>query len=89
MKTMENKDGWRRVRVKEVKGELTCHILGKDIDPKNGRDGILMKLEYTRTAMGIWFPGVATMLGIDVGLEARGSDVVWAPARANLDGGGR
>ena len=79
MKTMESKDGRRRVGVKEVKGEMTCHVLGKDIDPKSGREGILMKLEYKGTAKGIWFPGVATMLGMDVGLEARGSDVVWAP----------
>lgn len=39
-----------------------------------------MKLEYKGTAKGVWFPGVATMLGMDVGLEARGSDVIWAPA---------
>lgn len=79
LKTIENKDGRRRVGVKEVKGEMTCHVLGKDIDPKSGREGILMKLEYKGTAKGIWFPGVATMLGMDVGLEARGSDVIWAP----------
>lgn len=79
MKTMENKDGRRRVGVKEVKGEMTCHVLGKDIDPRSGREGILMKVEYKGTAKGVWFPGVATMLGMDVGLEARGSDVIWAP----------
>ncbi|KAG1761685.1 hypothetical protein EDD22DRAFT_895111 [Suillus occidentalis] len=74
------KDGRRRVGVKEVKGEMTCHVLGKDSDPGSGREGILMKLEYKGTAKGVWFPGVATMLGMDVGLEARGSDVIWAPA---------
>ncbi|OAX40263.1 hypothetical protein K503DRAFT_687873, partial [Rhizopogon vinicolor AM-OR11-026] len=79
LKTIENIDGRRRVGVKEVKGEMTCHVLGKDIDPKSGREGILMKLEYKGTAKGVWFPGVATMLGMDVGLEARGSDVIWAP----------
>lgn len=80
MKTMDCKDGRRRVGVKEVKGEMTCHVLGKDSDPASGREGILMKLEYKGTAKGVWFPGVATMLGMDVGLEARGSDVIWAPA---------
>ncbi|KAG1778480.1 hypothetical protein EV702DRAFT_1044377 [Suillus placidus] len=80
MKTMDSKDGRRRVGVKEVKGEMTCHVLGKDSDPSSGREGILMKLEYKGTAKGVWFPGVATMLGMDVGLEARGSDVIWAPA---------
>ncbi|KAG1754338.1 hypothetical protein EDB19DRAFT_1823678 [Suillus lakei] len=72
MKTMDSKDGRRRVGVKEVKGEMTCHVLGKDSDPASGREGILMKLEYKGTAKGVWFPGVATMLGMDVGLEARG-----------------
>ncbi|KAG2362494.1 hypothetical protein BDR07DRAFT_1451109 [Suillus spraguei] len=80
MKTMDSKDGRRRVGVKEVKGEMACHVLGKDSDPASGREGILMKLEYKGTAKGVWFPGVATMLGMDVGLEARGSDVIWAPA---------
>ncbi|KAG2157513.1 hypothetical protein DEU56DRAFT_23610 [Suillus clintonianus] len=80
MKTIDSKDGRRRVGVKEVKGEMTCHVLGKDTDPKSGREGILMRLEYKGTAKGVWFPGVATMLGMDVGLEARGSDVIWAPA---------
>lgn len=80
MKTIDSKDGRRRVGVKEVKGEMTCHVLGKDSDPGSGREGILMKLEYKGTAKGVWFPGVATMLGMDVGLEARGSDVIWAPA---------
>ncbi|KAG2147247.1 hypothetical protein BD769DRAFT_724194 [Suillus cothurnatus] len=80
MKTMDSKDGRRRVGVKEVKGEMICHVLGKDTDPASGREGILMKLEYKGTAKGVWFPGVATMLGMDVGLETRGSDVIWAPA---------
>ncbi|KAH9005000.1 hypothetical protein EDB86DRAFT_3187498 [Lactarius hatsudake] len=32
---------------------------------------------------GIWYPGVATLLGMDVGLEARGCDVSWAPGRGS------
>ncbi|KAG1774663.1 hypothetical protein EV702DRAFT_1180643 [Suillus placidus] len=51
MKTMHSKDGRQRVGVKEAKGEMTCH------------GGILMKLEYKGTAKGVWFPGLATMLG--------------------------
>ncbi|KAG2344300.1 hypothetical protein BDR05DRAFT_203844 [Suillus weaverae] len=80
MRTMHSKDGRRHVEVKEAKGEMTCHVLGKDSDPSSGREGILMKPEYTGTAKGVWFPGVATMLGMDVGLEARGFDVILAPA---------
>ncbi|KIK98076.1 hypothetical protein PAXRUDRAFT_824258, partial [Paxillus rubicundulus Ve08.2h10] len=74
-----NSDGRRRVGVKETKGEMTTAVLGKARDLPSGREGILMRVEYKGTCKGIWFPGVATMLGLDVGLEAKGSDVVWAP----------
>lgn len=36
-----------------------------------------MDIEYKASCKGIWFPGVATLLGMDVGLEAKNSDVVW------------
>ncbi|KAH7889518.1 hypothetical protein F5I97DRAFT_1994999 [Phlebopus sp. FC_14] len=71
--------GRRRVGVKEAKGEMTTLVLSKARDPLSGRDGVLMHVEYKGTCKGVWFPGVATMLGMDVGLEAKGSDVVWAP----------
>ncbi|KIJ69176.1 hypothetical protein HYDPIDRAFT_24029 [Hydnomerulius pinastri MD-312] len=73
-------DGRRRVGVKEAKGEMTTAVLGKARDPSSDREGVLMRVEYKGTCKGVWFPGVATMLGMDVGLEAKGSDVVWAPA---------
>ncbi|KIJ16973.1 hypothetical protein PAXINDRAFT_39161, partial [Paxillus involutus ATCC 200175] len=74
-----NGDGRRRVGVRETKGEMTTTVLGKARDPSSGREGTLMRVEYKGTCKGIWFPGVATMLGLDVGLESKGSDVVWAP----------
>ncbi|KAJ6618838.1 hypothetical protein B0H10DRAFT_2028172 [Mycena sp. CBHHK59/15] len=76
-------DGRRRVGVKDVKGEMTCAVLGKMRDPEQQREGIVMSVEYKGTCKGVWFPGVATMLGMDVSLEAKGSDVSWIPGKSN------
>ena len=78
-KNIANSDGRRRVGVKEAKGEMTTIVLGKAQDPTGGREGILMRLEYKGTCKGVWFPGVATMLGMDIGLEVKGADVIWPP----------
>ncbi|EGN95655.1 hypothetical protein SERLA73DRAFT_19786, partial [Serpula lacrymans var. lacrymans S7.3] len=72
----EGGDGRRRVGVKEVKGEMTCVVLGNG---GNNGGGVAMRVEYKGSCKGVWFPGVATMLGMDVGLEAKGSDVCWVP----------
>ncbi|KAI6005783.1 hypothetical protein EDD15DRAFT_2154204 [Pisolithus albus] len=85
-----NGDGRRRVGVKEAKGEMSVLVLGKARDPQSEREGILVKLEHKGTCKGVWFPGVATMLGMDVGLNAPGSDVAWAPgeeAKWTVSGG--
>lgn len=70
---------------------MTCIVLpntkfgrkGKhrSVDPYQlGQDGsIAMKLEYSATCKGVWFPGVATLLGLDVGLDAGDCEVEWAP----------
>lgn len=71
-------DSRRRVGVKESKGEMTCVIRGSMKD-QNGVDGVLMNVEYKGTCKGVWFAGVATLLGMDVGLEAKNSEVTWAP----------
>ncbi|KAJ7204297.1 hypothetical protein C8J57DRAFT_1202576 [Mycena rebaudengoi] len=76
-------DGRRRVGVKDVKGEMTCAVLGKMRDPEHQREGVLMHVEYKGTCKGVWFPGVATMLGMDVSLEAKGSDLSWIPDKSN------
>ncbi len=75
-----NSDGRGRVGVREVKGEMTCTVRGKmkDLDPqKNGADGVIMDVEYKGTCKGVWFDGVATLLGMEVGLIAKGSEVSW------------
>ncbi|KAI6166843.1 hypothetical protein EDD17DRAFT_1893529 [Pisolithus thermaeus] len=79
-----------RLRVKEAKCEMSILVLGKARNPQSEREGILLKLEHKGTCKGVWFPGVATMLGMDVGLNAPGSDVVWAPgeeAKWTVSGG--
>lgn len=77
-------DGRRRVGVKDVKGEMTCIVKGKAKAPeKDATEGIVMHVEYKGTCKGVWFAGVATMLGMDVVLEAKGSDVSWVPELMN------
>ncbi|KAF8623465.1 hypothetical protein AX15_006249 [Amanita polypyramis BW_CC] len=72
-------DGRRRVGIREVRGDMTCTVQGKYKDPEKGVEGIVMHVEYKGACKGIWFPGVATLLGLDVGLEAKNSDVSWVP----------
>jgi hypothetical protein len=84
-------DGRRRVGVKEVSGEMLCIIRGKSKErERNDVEGVLMDVEYKGTCRGVWFPGVATLLGMDVGLEAKGSEVSWVdgyPSEWSVDGG--
>ena len=75
------REGRRRVGVVDVRGEMLCTILGRGRDRAHSEDGVLIQLDYKGTCQGIWYPGVATLLGMDVGLEARGCDVSWAPGR--------
>lgn len=66
-------DGRRRVGVDEGVGSLHCTILGKD-----DRGRAKLRLEYEGTCKGLWFPGVATQLGLDVILDGKGRSVEWA-----------
>jgi hypothetical protein len=70
--------GRRRVGVSDVRGEMLCTIMGRSRDKTTGKEGLLIHLDYQGTCQGIWYPGVATLLGMDVGLEATGCDVSWA-----------
>ncbi|KAJ6502109.1 hypothetical protein C8R45DRAFT_1070652 [Mycena sanguinolenta] len=83
MKVVGGGDGRRRVGVKDVKGDMSCAVLGKMWDAEHQREGILMNVEYKGTCKGVWYSGVATMLGMDVSLEAKGSDISWVPGRLN------
>ncbi|KAF8798142.1 hypothetical protein BYT27DRAFT_7228728 [Phlegmacium glaucopus] len=77
-------DGRRRVGVEEVKGEMICTIRGKRTSAsKPELEGVLMSVEYKGQCKGVWFPGVATLLGLDVSLEAKGSEISWAQGYSN------
>jgi hypothetical protein len=76
--------GRRRVGVTDVRGEMLCTITGRGRDKTTSKEGVLVRLDYKGTCQGIWYPGVATLLGMDVGLEAAGCDVSWAKGN---DGG--
>jgi hypothetical protein len=81
----ETSDGRRRVGIKEVTGVMTCIVLdrGRGKGKSRGRtggneiDGVMMKVEYTGTCRGVWFPGVATMLGMDLVLDTGDNEVAW------------
>lgn len=78
----EATDGRRRAGIREVKADLTCSVLGKmkGKSRAKGTEGLLVRLDYTATCRGVWFPGVATLLGLDVCLEGgEGCDISWAP----------
>ncbi|KAF9469218.1 hypothetical protein BDZ94DRAFT_1317152 [Collybia nuda] len=77
-------DGRRRAGVKDVRGEMTCIIRGRGADQaRDSYGGIIMDVEYKGTCKGVWFPGVATLLGMDVVLEAKGSEVSWVDGSPN------
>ena len=77
-------DGRRRVGVEDVKGEMICTIRGKGTSASMSElEGVLMSVEYKGQCKGVWFPGVASLLGLDVSLEAKGSDVSWAQGYSN------
>ena len=71
-------DGRRRVGVDDVSGEVICNIRGKGTSASNPEvEGVLMHVEYKGQCKGVWFPGVATLLGLDVSLEAKNSEISW------------
>lgn len=83
--------GRRRVGVKSAKGEMTCAVLGRGREQDGEeREGVLMQLDYKGSCKGVWFPGVATLLGMDVALEAKNCEVAWArgyPQKWTVTGG--
>lgn len=71
-------DPRRKVGVKDVKSEMTCRVRGRKVGREGGGvQGVVIDIEYKASCKGIWFPGVATLLGMDVGLVAKNSDVTW------------
>ncbi|XP_006458000.1 hypothetical protein AGABI2DRAFT_183107 [Agaricus bisporus var. bisporus H97] len=85
------RDSRRKVGVANVKGEMTCIIRGRRRAKEDSEvQGLVMDIEYNASCKGIWFPGVATLVGMDIGLEAKNSDVVWlkgSQSEWSVDGG--
>ncbi|THH19460.1 hypothetical protein EW146_g1695 [Bondarzewia mesenterica] len=75
------RDGRRRIGVTDARGEMVCTILGRGRERSGEMEGVLMRLEYKGSCKGVWFPGVATLLGMDVALEAKNAEVSWARGR--------
>jgi hypothetical protein len=65
-------DGRRRLGVDVVNGLLRSTIMGQDKEKRTR-----LKLDYEGTCNGLWFPGVATQLGMEVVLDAKGQSVAW------------
>ena len=79
-----HEDERRRVGVEEVNGEMICTIRGRGTSASMSElEGVLMSVEYKGQCKGVWFPGVASLLGLDVSLEAKGSDISWAQGYSN------
>ncbi|KAI0748562.1 hypothetical protein C8Q80DRAFT_1172509 [Daedaleopsis nitida] len=87
----QTSDGRRRVGIKEVKADMSCVILGASKGKhRDTSEGIAVRLQYEATCKGVWYPGVATLLGLDVGLEAGDCDVSWVPgmeSKWSINGG--
>lgn len=71
----ERADGRRRARVNDVRAQMTCTVLERVL--ADGEGGVRMRLDYQGACSGVWFPGVATLLGLDVALDTHGCHVVW------------
>ncbi|KAJ7885886.1 hypothetical protein B0H14DRAFT_3431510 [Mycena olivaceomarginata] len=60
MKVIGGGDGRRRVGVKDIKGDMTCEVLGKMWDPQHQQEGIVMSVEgdvQTKGSDISWVPG--------------------------------
>jgi hypothetical protein len=71
--TLVTRDGRRQVGIREISAETHYEILGRH------HDGLLVKVDHKARCKGVWFPGVATMVGLDIKLHTSECDVSWAP----------
>jgi len=71
--TLVTRDGRRQVGMREVGAETHYEILGRH------NDGLLVKIDHKAYCKGVWFPGVATLVGLDMKLHSSECDVSWAP----------
>ena len=70
--TLVTRNGRRQVGVREISAETQYEILGH-------HNGLLVRVDHKARCKGVWFPGVATMVGLDIKLHTSECDVSWAP----------
>ena len=71
--TLVTRGGRRQVGIREVGAETQYEILGRH------NDGLLVKVDHKAYCKGVWFPGVATLVGLDIKLHSSECDVSWVP----------
>ena len=80
----DSSSGRRKVGVEDVTGRMVCTVKGQGRSASNPEvEGVLMHVQYQGECKGIWFPGVATLVGMDVSLRAKGSEVAWPQGYSN------
>lgn len=71
--TLMTRDGRRQIGIREIGAETQYEILGRL------NHGLLVKVDHKAHCKGVWFPGVATLVGLDVKLHTSECDIMWAP----------
>lgn len=66
-------DGRRQVGVKDAKGEMLCGVRGQD----RSTGGLRLEVCARVTCRSLWYPGVATLLGLDIALDSKDHTVIW------------
>lgn len=64
-------DGLRRVNIERTVGKMKSEVLGRD------RHSLTLCIMYDGVCSGLWHPGVATILCMDIALDIKGRRVSW------------
>ncbi|KAF8499948.1 hypothetical protein JB92DRAFT_2816967 [Gautieria morchelliformis] len=69
--TPKTEDGMPMVNVERTVGKMKSEVVGRD------RHSVTLNLTYNGVCTGLWHPGVATVLCLDVALDVKGRRVSW------------
>ncbi|KZV96201.1 hypothetical protein EXIGLDRAFT_733769 [Exidia glandulosa HHB12029] len=78
-------DGWHRAKCDTVEGKLKITVLDVLRPPQNPA-GFRLALEYSASCKGVFHPGVAVRLAMDVLLDTKGQTVTWADTTPDAAG---
>jgi hypothetical protein len=67
----KTEDGLRRVNLERTMGKMKIEVLGRD------RHSLTLGITYDGVCSGLWHPGVATILCMDVALDVKGRRMSW------------